>query len=205
MRNGKLANSTNSKVVYTLNDDGQEIAVSLFVTESFHKKDHDDYDCQDVNVDENDVKSLSPGIDNSSWVAAEEICVTDYTNNVNEEEIKPEMDRSKLVKVYKFNKGKGHSQQQKKLNEMKRRPSLTPKVKLLNKSGTRHRLAKMEKVKVHREMRKKSKKRKVKTDLTFPMPQTVRKVKLPSNSFFFHIIFQRSKFIVIANSEFYFS
>ena len=98
-----FATSSNSQMVYACNENGEKVAVGIIVTESFYGSSENSAEAEVI---------CEP---NAAWIAAEEECVTeDLKSKDLKQEIANEVDKEKVVHVYKVNKGKRKEEVRKK-------------------------------------------------------------------------------------------
>ena len=98
-----FASTCNAEMIYASNENGEKVAVGVFVTDSF-------YGTSGMNPEECE-KYSSEGYDesiaNGNWIAVQEECVTEEAT---EPEVKNEADseacKADVIRVYKVKKGK---------------------------------------------------------------------------------------------------
>ena len=116
-----FATDSKSELVYACDASGNQIAVGVFVTDSFHV----------VDTEDDKIKSSELALDpnaNSNWVAAVEECSSDFNGTV---PINEDIDSEKqsVIRVYKVNKGP-----RAKKDVQKERPKFRRTLKNLKKS-----------------------------------------------------------------------
>ena len=169
-----FASTCNAEMIYTCNENGEKVAVGLFVTDSFYRT-------SGINPEECE-KYSSEGYDesiaNGNWIAWQEECVTEEAT---EPEVKSEDDseacKANVIWVYKVKKGKKTQDKKKKptLREIKRSLREIKSMNVAYAENRKHHVSKKEKVfKVTVDGVKKRRKKMKCIDKTFPVLTCIR-------------------------------
>ena len=184
-----FALSLNSQMVYACNEYGEQVAVGIFVTENFEVGNRDARkDCEVA--EKSEVNEFDA---NNDWVAAQEECVTDNFEKVAQENIS--LDKNcEVVCIYKVKKGKKKVDQKKNLrvNQLKTLKEIKSSVKVhvkkekvvsqQNLSNAESDILPIRTEDSHHTARRRCGKREV--DKTFPVPMSVRHMRIKSEFFF---------------------
>ena len=166
-----LADLSNGQVVFGFNDQGKQIPLGVILPENFSmntpgvvKAEHYE-ECPENSAIDIPDDCVLPS------VAAVEECVTECDNITNIEDIKSDVEKSPVIKIYKRSKPKRNSGKGLKLNDMKRRPNFYVKGKQIKITNVRRQ--KEKKLQKTKKVQLKLRRKKCSKDPTFPVPHCI--------------------------------